>query len=118
MGETALPLVDRIRGRLALLLARLPDAAQYRLSRRAPLCIDGQTLDPALQMLTAFRAKKESAPLSAGRPERARVRFRNEVLCVQGPLTPVGTVRDLTVPGGDGLLPARHYAPPGEAGGA
>ena len=113
----ALPLVDRVRGRLALLLAGLPDTAQYRLSRRAPIRIDGQTLDPALQMLTAFRPAKESAPLSAGQPERARTRFRNEVLSVQGPLTPVGAVRDLTVPGGDGPLPARHYAPPEDSDG-
>jgi acetyl esterase len=111
-----LPLVDRVRGRLALLLGRLPDAVQYRLSGRAPIRIDGQTLDPALQMLTAFRPQRESAPLTAGGPERARLRFRNEVLSVQGPLTPVGAVRDLTVPGGAGPLPARHYAPPADDG--
>ena len=31
---------------------------------------------------------------------------------------PVGAVRDLTVDGGDGPIPARHYAPPAEASGA
>jgi acetyl esterase len=107
-----LPMIDRIRGRLALLLARLPDAAQYRLSRRAPIVIDGQTLDPALQMLTAFRPRGQRAPLTHGTPSRARERFRREILSVQGPRTPVAAVRELTVDGGAGPLPARHYAPP------
>ncbi|MGI9182869.1 MAG: alpha/beta hydrolase [Longimicrobiaceae bacterium] len=108
---------DRLRGAAARSLCRLPAPLQIRLSRRPPVRIDGQTLDPTLQLLLAARPKGIRTPLTAGSPAEARRRFRREGLSVRGRATAIGAVRDLTVTGGAGPLRARHYAP-ASAGGA
>jgi acetyl esterase len=84
---------------------------QLRLVRAPPLGRDGDVLAPDVQLLLALRAR-----VGAGRYDRlpvpeARRRFRRENLLHAGPLAPVATVRDLSVPGAQGALPARHYVP-------
>jgi acetyl esterase len=91
-------------------LGRLPARAQYRLSGRPPIEIDGQRLDPEVQLLLAVREKMEppvwDAEMSVA---RGRAVTREEAWVAAGPRPfPVGDVRDLTVAG----LPARAYAPP------
>ncbi|MEX2583281.1 MAG: alpha/beta hydrolase [Gemmatimonadota bacterium] len=102
---------QRLRGRIARILGRLPGALQCRLSGRPPVVVDGQTLDPTLQLLLSLRPSTTKAILTAGSPERARARFRRDALSMRGRPTPVGGVRDLVVSGGEGEIPARHYAP-------
>jgi acetyl esterase len=105
--------VDRIRGAAARILAKLPPSLQLRLSRRAPIVVDGPTLDPALQMVLALNPRHHTNPLTYGGPEAARARFRREILSVRPRPTPVAAVREMTVDGGAGPITARHYAPPG-----
>ncbi|HEV2130541.1 MAG TPA: alpha/beta hydrolase [Longimicrobiaceae bacterium] len=109
-------LPDRLRGALACRLGRLPGHLLVRLSRRPPVRIDGQTLDPVLQLLLSMRPQGGPAPLTAGSPAEARRRFRREGLSVRGRATPVGAVRDLMVAGGAGPIRARHYAPASSGG--
>jgi acetyl esterase/lipase len=95
-------------------LARLPPRVQRRLSRQPPIVIDGQRLEPDVQLMLALReylgAPVWDETLSV---ERARHLTREEAFVARGRRTvPVGDVHDLTVAG----LPARRYvsAEPGE----
>jgi acetyl esterase/lipase len=95
-------------------LARLPPRVQRKLSRRPPIVIDGQRLEPDVQLMLALREY-------LGEPvwdetlsvERARELTRQETFLARGTRTvPVGGVEELRVHG----LPARKYlsAEPGE----
>ena len=103
--------VDRARGAAARALGRLPAPWQVRLSGRPPVEVDGQTLDPATQMVLALNPRAGEAPLTDGTPDEARARFRRDVLAVHGRPTPVGAVRNLEVEGAAGPLAARRYSP-------
>ncbi len=92
---------------IAQRLGRLPPRVQRRLSRRPPIIIDGQRLEPDVQLMLALREY-------LGEPvwdetlsvERARALTREEAFLARGTRTvPVGDVKDLTVAG----LPARLY---------
>ncbi len=107
-------LKDRVRGQAARVARVLPGAAQVLLSARMPIVIDGQTLDPMVQLLRALRPEK--LPLRSAPAAHSRARFRREVVSLTGRPTPVRAVRELTVEGGAGPLPARHYAPTDGAG--
>jgi acetyl esterase/lipase len=102
-------------GRGQLLLARtlnaLPDAVIARLA--GDLEADGQRVDPRLALIlkSEERLRTDGEPTVAER--RASIARGSRVAA--GLLhVPVGSVRDLTVRGGAGVLRARHYAP--EAG--
>ncbi|MDA0165414.1 alpha/beta hydrolase [Solirubrobacter ginsenosidimutans] len=95
-------------------LGRLSPRVQRRLSRRPPIVIDGQRLEPDVQLMLALREY-------LGEPvwdetltvEQARRLTREEAFLARGTRTvPVGAVEELTVEG----LPARKYvsAEPGE----
>jgi acetyl esterase len=103
--------IDRLRGRAARVLARLPGPFQVVLSGRPPVVRDGQRLDPAMQLLGVIGRRRDGAAAIAQRPVAFRQRLRRDVLSVQGPPTPVAAVRGLTVAGADGPLPARLYLP-------
>ena len=105
-------LTERLRGVLARRLVRLPNGVQVLLSGQPPVEVDGQTLDPSVQLLLALRPARQGL-MDSGVAE-SRARLRREVLSIRGRLTPVGAVRDLTIQGAAGLLKARHYLP--EAG--
>src|SRR4051794_31644860 len=90
-------------------MGRLPPRAQVRLSGRAPVEIDGQRLDPEVQLLLALRERLEppvwDAALSV---ERGRAITREEAWIAAGPrVLPVAAVRELVA----GDLPARLYSP-------
>jgi acetyl esterase len=94
-------------------LYALPAAVRRRLAG-APIQIDGNTLDPDVQLLLRIdnllpRTTKTDAPA-------ARARFRN--LCKLIPGTPADLLRvtDLTVRGAAGQLGARLYIPRGDVG--
>jgi acetyl esterase len=92
----------------------LPPRVQRRLSGRPPIVIDGQRLEPDVQLMLALR-EKLGEPVWDERisVERARELTREEAFLARGTRTvPVGDVRDLEVE----RLPARMYtsAEPGE----
>lgn len=107
---------ERLLALLVRLLARLPDALKVRLSGEPPVRVDGQRLDPMLQLLRTARRRRNPHGLAGPTLEAARRRFEREMLVHGGPKTHVWTVRDIMVDGADGLLPARHYAPPNWGG--
>ena len=89
----------------------LPDRAKVRLSGRPPIRVDGQTLDPGVQLMLAFRDRLGTKPPETTSVEEMRALTREEAAIARGRVVPVGAVRDLTVPGADGPKRARHYAP-------
>ena len=116
MPDVSLTLVDRLERFAARVLVRLPARWQVRLSGGRPVVEDGLTLDPHVQMVRAVRRRRSPYGLCEPTPAEGRARFRREAALFRGPVTPVGAVRDFTIPGGGGHLRVRHYAP--EADGA
>ena len=95
-------------------LGRLSPRVQRKLSRRPPVIVDGQRLEPDVQLMLALREYLgEPAWDEQLSVQRARELTRAEALRARGTRTvPVGAVEDLSVDG----LPARRYtsAEPGE----
>jgi acetyl esterase len=107
-------MIDRAQAIAAERLGRLSPRVQRRLSRRPPIVIDGQRLEPDVQLMLALR-EYLGEPVWDDRldVETARRLTREEAFLARGTRTvPVGAVEDLTVEG----LPARRYssAEPGE----
>jgi acetyl esterase len=84
----------------------LPDRVKLRLSGTPPVIVDGQQLDPQVQWLRSVR--RRTVGLVEPTVAAGRARYRRETLAFRGPVTRVGSVRDLEIAGG---LRARHYAP-------
>jgi acetyl esterase len=108
-------LADRIQFSAARALGHLSPRTQRRLAG-APITIDGDTLDPGLQLMLKLRERRGVTPFRAMTPERARRYVRAESRIYSGPRPPVKAVHHLEVPGAAGPLKARHYVPP-EPGG-
>jgi acetyl esterase len=105
-------LSDRLQYYGARGLTALPPRLQVRLSGGVPVVVDGQTLDPELQLLLHLRARMGTPDgMAAESPEISRRRARREARAYAGQTIPVGAVRDLEVPAEHGPLRARHYAP-------
>jgi acetyl esterase len=114
-GQPADPRAEPLNARARLArragpwLGRLPPRAQVGLSGRRPVEIDGQRLDPEVQLLLAVRERIEPPVWDASMSvARGRAVTREEAWVAAGtrPIR-VGSVRDLTAAG----LPARLYAP-------
>ena len=73
--------------------------------------VDGQTLEPEVQLGLSLLERRGAPPLEALPPAEAREAFRRRASVSTGPPPPVGAVRNLLVDGAAGPLPARHYAP-------
>src|SRR5690349_21380670 len=98
-------LSDRIQYYGARLLTALPPRTQVRLAGGEPVVVDGQTLDPELQVLLHARARMGSPNgMAAETPDLSRRRARREARAYAGRTIPVGAVRDLEVPTTDGPL--------------
>ncbi|MCX4919054.1 alpha/beta hydrolase [Streptomyces sp. NBC_00687] len=108
---TQRPLQDRAARGVMRLVGALPTGALRVLGGR-PVRVDGQELHPEVQValrllrLTAGRTF-ERLPLARGRAQ-----ISSEAWIFGDPI-PVGTVRDLAVPGPGGPVPARLYRPDG-----
>jgi len=102
---------QRLEFRIARILAALPPRAQVRLSRRKPVQLDGQTLEPEIQLTLAVLERQGNPPIESLSPPEARAVTRRQAAVAGGPPLPVGAVRDLTIAGAAGPLRARHYAP-------
>ena len=97
-------------------ISRLPPSVQVKLSGEPPVVVDGQTLDPQIQLVRALRRMRGAPNLVDPTIPQARARFRREVISVAGPKTPVAAVRDIVIDGAGGSLRLRHYAPPAAGG--
>ena len=113
MSDERASAFERVQLITARALARLPAWLQLRLSGQPPVVVDGQTLDPHVQLLLAIHRRRTPYGLSQPTPAAARARFRRDMLAAAGTKTPVGAVRDFDIPRADAApLRVRHYAPP------
>ena len=103
---------DRIEAFVARALGRLSPRTMVRLSGRPPLEIDGQVLDPQLQLALAIRRRRGVRGLVEPTIEAARRRYRRDMVVHRGPKTPVGAVRELVIASPGREIPARYYGPP------
>jgi acetyl esterase len=108
-------LADRLEFAAVRALGHLPPRVQRRLAG-APVAIDGDTLDPGVQLLLSMRERRGVRPLESMVPEQARRYVAAESRRTAGPPPHVAAVHELHVDGATGPLRARHYVPP-EPGG-
>jgi cation diffusion facilitator CzcD-associated flavoprotein CzcO/acetyl esterase/lipase len=112
-GDPVLPELEEWRGegakfRFGRTMMKLPARVQVRLSGGSPVRVEGQTLDPGLQLLVAISKRTDGAwPPEAA--EYRRLRNRDSV-AISGPKTPVHFTRDFSIAGPSGPLRLRHYA--------
>ena len=107
------PLRDRLEPLLVRGLGKLPPRAQLLAAGGRPIRIDGQQLEPEVQLTLTLlklsgRASFEERPVA-----EARAEIRREAALYSGAPIPIGAVEEVEVPGGDGRLRARLYVPDG-----
>ena len=90
----------------ARLSALLPARLQIKLSGEPPVIVDGQQLDPQVQLLRALRKRRVRYGLVEPTVEAGRARYRRETAIFNPRPTRVGSVRDLEAAG----FPARLYS--------
>jgi acetyl esterase len=89
----------------------VPTRAKRLLSGGRSVTIDGNTLDPTLQLaLSGLRAFGINGLVLGQDPAASRAQLREMTLGFGGPLIHVG-VSDVSIPGPAGPIPARHYHP-------
>lgn len=92
-------------------MAGLPSPLQLLLSGRPPVTVDGQTLEPEIQLMLAALARQAPPPLNTLSVPQARARFRTRAALAAGTPAPMREVRTLRVQGSAGRLRARLYSP-------
>ena len=102
---------ERVEYRIARALSLLPDRAQVRLSGKPAVRHGGQTLNPEIQLTLALLERRGDPTVETLPPATGRALTRRQAQVFAGRAVDVGAVRELTVPGPAGPLPARHYAP-------
>ena len=91
----------------------IPAAARRMLAGGRSVIIDGNTLDPTLQlMLSGMRAVGVDGVVVDDNPAASRAQLREMTLNLPGPQIHV-EVDEITLPGPAGEIAARHYRPPG-----
>ncbi len=97
------------------LMPAIPDAAKRMMTRS--VMIDGNTLDPTLQLtLTTLKLSGEEGLTARDDVVYSRQRIRETAEMIDRNPVPVGGVTDLSIPGPAGDIPARHYRPDDEVG--
>jgi acetyl esterase len=115
-GE-ALTRRDRFEARLGHLVLRAPARVQLALSGKPQIRLDGQKLDPGIQLTLRTLERRGTPTLIVGAPQNnpepaeVRARLRHQLCVLSLVKTEVGDVRDLDIEGADGALRARHYRP-------
>ena len=92
-------------------LMRLGPAAQLRLAGGTPTVLDGQTLDPGIQLLLKLMAMAPQPEMERLSPVQARAGVTATRSMIAAPELPMASVTDVTVAGAEGSLPARLYVP-------
>lgn len=94
-------------------IPRIPTGTKRLLAGGRSVIIDGNTLDPTLQlMLAGLRALGIDGLVVDDDPAASRTQMREMCLAFGGPQIHVG-VSDVSMPGPAGDIPARHYRPAG-----
>ena len=107
---------ERLQLGLARAMLAAPPRTQVKLSRRAPVQLDGLTLEPDVQLLLALMERAGDPPIETMSPPEARAVVRRQSAMFSGREVPVREVRDIEIDGAEGPIKARHYVP-SEAGG-
>ena len=113
MTSERLGLRGRIDAAVARWIGRLPPRVALRLAGGRAVTVEGQTLDPHVQLSRAVRRLRNRHGLCEPNVAAGRTRYRYETRVFQWPRTPVGRTDDLTLPGPGGGIPARLYFPEG-----
>lgn len=92
----------------------LPPRLQRALAGR-PIVLDGQSLSPEIQLMLRLQRLARQPALGVLPLEESREVVRTQGRMVAG-RQPIGALRDLTVDGADGPLPARLYVPSSRLG--
>jgi acetyl esterase len=104
---------DRIQEILVRGLGALPERAQLLLAGARRLRIDGQELEPEVQLLLRLRGLARRPPVETLSVPEAREEIRREAASIAGSPLPVARVDEIAVPGAAGMLEARLYVPAG-----
>lgn len=104
-------LADRAQRRAFAALLALPPAVTRRLAG-APTTLDGQELDPQIQVGLRVLSRIGGPELDEQTVEDARATLEQESWLFGGDLAPVASSRDLVIPGPGGEIPARLHLPP------
>ena len=103
-------LVTAMAGVTLRALPRIPDPVKRLLLAGRTVTVDGNTLDTTVQLMLAGQ---KLVGIDGGTNNVAAARAQLRYLSGGfRQAIPVAAVRDLTVTGGDGEIPARHYVPP------
>ncbi len=107
---------DRFEAWLGRVLLRTPARVQLRLSGKPQVRLDGQDLDPGIQLALRTLELRGAptmvgAPHSNPEPAEVRARVHREAVVFSIVKTDVAGVRELEIEGADGPLRARHYRP-------
>ena len=112
---------ERVEGMVVRGLGALPERAQLLLGGPRPLRIDGQEIEPEVQLLLRLRALGRRPPVESLSVPQAREEVSRDAASFAGAPLPVARVDEIAVPGAAGMLGARLYvpaglpSPPGEA---
>jgi acetyl esterase/lipase len=99
------------------LMPAIPDAAKRLMTRS--VTIDGNTLDPTLQLLlTTLKLSGEPGLTAREDVAYSRQRVCQTALMIDRSPVPVGAVTELSIPGPTGKIGARHYRPDNDHVGA
>ena len=104
---------DRVQAAGVAPMLALPARAQVALSGGAPVMIDGQTLDPGVQLLLKVDELQGKPALETLPVAQAREQIAREAALFTGRPIAMARVEDITVAGADGPLKARRYVPHG-----
>src|SRR5688572_28153242 len=108
-------LADRFQKVIVSGAGKLPPRVQRLIAGGRPVRLDGQELDPEIQLMLLLlklggRSSFEELPVSAARAE-----IRREAALYSGSPLPIARIEELEVPGAAGALRARMYVPDGIA---
>lgn len=111
LAEKALAAGNRVGIKL---IPHLPGGLKRLLSGGRAITIDGNTLDPSVQMmLAAQRATGVNGLSVADDVAATRQQLRETARTVDEPGVHAAEIRNLSIPGPAGQIPVRHYRPAG-----
>ncbi len=111
LAEKALAVGNRVGIKV---IPHLPAAVKRLLSGGRAITIDGNTLDPSVQMLLAAQRATGVNGLSVGdNVAMTREQLRETARAVDEPGVHAAEIRNLSIPGPAGQIPVRHYRPAG-----
>jgi acetyl esterase/lipase len=90
-------------------LTWLPDSILVKMAGGPPLSIGGRTLNPLLQLMAGQAATQPK--MSTLTPEQARGGMEAGFALLQGPLSPVKSIENKTIPSEHGDIPIRVFTP-------